>query len=205
MLNRASNLDALCGMVGYNKIAEGLAYAAKQSDHIVLNWDSPGGMSKGAEGLSMKIHKLTQTHRVTSLVNNSMYSAAYFAGSAADEIYATCRSDGVGSIGTYLMHVDQSASDTMRGLKVTYISAGEFKTIGNSHEPLSGKSLNYLQKEVNAVNDVFLETVLSNRSRHFSSIEDVRKVAEGQTFLAHEAVANGLIDGIATLEEITGG
>jgi len=205
MLNRVSGLDALCGMVGYNMISQAIDEGITKSGHILFNWDSPGGMSSGAEGLAKKIRKLSKSHVTTSLVNNSMYSAAYFAGSAADRIYATSRSDGVGSIGTYLMHVDQSMSDALKGLKVTYISAGEYKTIGNSHEPLSSKALDYLQKEVNAMNDVFLQTVLENRSSHFSSIDDVKKVAEGQTFLAHEAVTNGLIDGIATLEEIVGG
>lgn len=200
MLDEVGGLDMLCGAYGYNILQEDLqkAYEDDSINHVILKWNSPGGMAVGCERMSNEVRQLATKKRVTSLVMGQMCSAAYYIGSAADEIYASDPLSMVGSIGTYLLHCDQSVKDANEGLKFTFISAGKYKTNGNGHEPLTADSLSMFQELVDNCYSLFLNAVSTNRKL---DIEQVKQLAEGKAFTANKA-PSGLIDGIATLDEI---
>lgn len=200
LVPKGNSLDALCGFIGMDSIAKIITDAQTDSrfNHIILVWDSPGGTVAGSVALSNLIYQTRKFKQVTSLIAGEMCSAAYFIGSAADEIYAEELTSIVGSIGVYMLHVDQSEYDKDRGLKFTYIAAGEFKTLGNEHEPLNLKAVAALQEIVDYDYKVFLETVARNRNL---IIDQVKVFAEGKVFQAGRA-PEGMIDGIKTLKSI---
>lgn len=200
LVNEASWLDACCGFVGMDKISTLLSAAEDDPkiDHVILRWSSPGGTAIGCEALSNQVYALRNKKRVTSLAAEQMCSAAYFIGSAADEVYAEDPVSHIGSIGSLLLHVDQSKMDSDRGLKFTYISAGKYKTLGNPHEPLNPEAYSELQNSINYCYEVFLKAVQRNRG---ISAEEAASMAEGRVYNAGQA-PKIMLDGITSLNDI---
>src|SRR5690606_4285100 len=106
---------------------------------IVIDVDSPGGTVTGVAELAEQIFEARGKKPIYAIANALAASAAYWIASAAEELWVTPSGD-VGSIGVYAMHEDISEMEAEMGLKVTLISAGEYKTEGNPHEPLGDEA-----------------------------------------------------------------
>jgi HK97 family phage major capsid protein len=165
---------------------------------IVIDIDSPGGSVEGVPELAAKIAAARGSKPIVAVANAMAASAAYWLAAAADEIVVT-PSGLVGSIGVYQMHVDASEAVADEGLKVTYISAGKYKTEGNPHEPLSDEALAATQGMVDEFYGMFVKAVAKYRG---VSVSDVTGgYGEGRVLTAKAAVAAGLADRVATLDE----
>lgn len=196
LMSKASGLDAMCGMVGMNMIHDTLD-SMHGVDHLILNWDCPGGDAQGTPQLANRVHGLRDSMRITSLISGQMCSAAYYIGSAGDEIYSDSLINDVGCIGVVALHCDQSRRDEANGLKFTYLSAGEFKTTGNRHEPLTDNSKAELLRGINYSHEVFKADL-----KKFRPQLNIEEVANGRVWKTGQAVDNKLIDGFASLNDI---
>jgi capsid assembly protease len=139
----------LSGGTSYTEILD-LFRAAKASDkieQIIFNIDSPGGTVVGFEDAVNEIYQGRSGKKIISYVNPYAASAAYDIASAAHEIHALS-SSGYGSIGTVMMHLDQSGYDAKLGAKWTPIYAGAKKVDGNPHFPLTDRAKTRFQKIV---------------------------------------------------------
>lgn len=166
---------------------------------IVLHIDSPGGVVYGIPELADKIYQARGKKRVIAVADGMMASAAYWAGSSADEIVASPSSD-VGSIGAYLMHVDYSKALENEGVKTTIVSAGKHKIDGNPYEPLSETGLETFQESIRETYASFVSAVARNRGTTASAVRD--GYGEGRVLSAAKSLEAGLIDRIATLDEV---
>jgi signal peptide peptidase SppA len=165
---------------------------------IVLDVDSPGGQVNGIEELSKKIFEARGSKPIVAVANHTMASAAYWIGTAADEVVASPSAE-IGSIGVFAMHEDVSAALEKEGVKISLISEGKFKTEGNPYEPLSEESRTAIQARVAEHYDAFVKAVARNRGVKAS---DVRGgFGEGRVVGAKQAVNLGMADRIGTLEE----
>jgi ClpP class serine protease len=104
----------------------------------------------------------------------------------------------VGSIGTFLVVQDSSGEASRVGVEVHVIKAGDFKGLGVPGTPITDSQLAYLQELINAQNEFFIRGVMRGRKR---TTEEVKSWADGRVFMAAEALAMGLIDGIATTDQ----
>lgn len=163
---------------------------------IVLNFDSPGGTVDGLAELGDAIFEARKKKKVYSQVSGTMASAAYYAASQADRIYAG-RMDMIGSIGTRLMLYDFSQYFENLGIKAIPIDTGPMKSAGATGTEITAEQQAYFQDMVNGYFDDFVAMVSRGRGMPKA---DVRKVADGRMFMADDAVKNGLIDGIQTLD-----
>jgi len=165
---------------------------------IVLDVDSPGGQVSGIEELSTKIFEARGIKPIVAIANHTMASAAYWIGTAADELVITPSGE-VGSIGVFAMHEDVSAALEKEGVKISLISEGKYKTEGNPYEPLSEESRAAIQGRVAEYYDRFVNAVARNRG---VQVADVRGgFGEGRMAGSGQAVEMGMADRIATLEE----
>jgi ClpP class serine protease len=139
LVRKSSFMDAYSGLTSYAAIETEFLDAVTNPSvkGILLDIDSPGGECAGCMDLSDEIYKQRGSKPIYAIANESMFSAAYALGSAADKIFVT-RTGGVGSIGVICLHVDQSGMDAQEGLKFTPIYAGDHKNDFTPHEPLSG-------------------------------------------------------------------
>lgn len=172
-----------------------------QVSSIVIDIDSPGGSVTGVTELAGKIRNARGRKPITAVANSLSASAAYWIGSAADSMYVTPSGD-VGSIGVLALHQDMSGAYEQAGIVNTFIIAdgSPFKVEGNEYEPLSEDARNEIQQDVNDIFDVFISDVAKNRGVTKS---DIRKnFGQGRLVSAKKALAAGMVDGIATLEDI---
>lgn len=165
---------------------------------VVLNIDSPGGSVTGVTELASAIREMRAQKPIVAVANSMAASAAYWIAASASEIVVTPSGE-VGSIGVFTMHVDESAALESDGLKVSLISAGPYKTEGNSFEPLTEEARAAIQENVDTYYQMFVRDVAIGRG---VSVGDVKATYGGGRMLpAKEAKAAGLADRIETLDE----
>ena len=84
------------------------------------------------------------------------------------------------------------------GIEVTVLRAGEFKALGSPYEKLDEKARAQIESQMNAIYDVFLETVAENRGTSVSALKAT--AAEGRVFVGADAVTVGLVDSVASFD-----
>lgn len=191
----------LAGGTATDQVAEQLrAFLADDAvSKIVLDIDSPGGSSYGVTELANEIYRARGSKPIIALANSLAASAAYWIGSAADQFFVT-PGGVVGSVGVYAMHQEVSKMADNLGVKTTFIKAGKYKTLGNQFEPLSDEAIARVQQRVDDVYEQFLHDVAQGRG---VSLETVRNgFGEGDVMTAKRAKAEGMVDGIATFEQV---
>ncbi len=164
LVKRSTGMDAMSGMTSYDELA-GMVNAAMMDDAckaLVFDIDSPGGEAAGLFDFCDYLTSLRGTKPMIGVSNDAAYSAAYCIGSCMDKLLVT-EVGGVGSIGCYMLHMDQSQYDREQGVKYTYIHAGAKKVEGNPHEPLSNDAETKLQAQVDRIRDMFVTQVARNR------------------------------------------
>lgn len=166
---------------------------------ILLDIDSPGGTVDGTQDLANLIYESRGRKPIAAFTDGMMASAAYWIGSAADEIYISGDTTQVGSIGVVASHMDISKAEESRGIKTTEIVAGKYKRIASRYAPLSEEGMATLQEMVNYLYGVFVGDVAKFRG---VSEEDALKMADGKIFMGRQAKEIGLVDGVSTFSDL---
>lgn len=167
---------------------------------IVIRTDSPGGAVTGVPELADKIYESRGVKPIIAMVDPLMASAAYWIGSAADEIVSTPSALDIGSIGVLSIHHETSQRDAREGDTYTVIRSVERKAEGLSVEPLSDEARARLQERAEMLHGRFVAAVARNRGVSADVVN--REFGQGGTLTADEALAVGMIDRIATFEEL---
>jgi len=181
----------------------GQAFQAAMDDSgvnaIILAVDSPGGTVDGTHELASQIMQARGKKPIVTIADGSMLSAAYWIGSAADQVYISNPTTEIGSVGVVATHVDVSKQDEMRGEKFTEISAGRYKRISSAHRPLSEEGQGYLQERVDNIYRIMVESIAGMRG---TSIPRLLEAADGKIYVGQAAVDVGLVDGIMSLDQV---
>lgn len=188
--------DDYCGSPGMNTMQQALRAANNDSSvqSIVLFHDSPGGTVAGTHNLAREIKRSKKP--VVSFVNKMMCSADYWVGSSAQEIIADDEVGGynsfIGSIGTVARFADRSKEDEQKGIRRVSVYASKSTRKGKYTDDLLSGDYTRLIKELDDVNEVFLQSVQQNREGKLKL--DKENVLEGDVYNAREALKFGLID-----------
>lgn len=178
------------------------AVASKAIGGVVLDIDSPGGSSYGLMEFADKVHGLRGTKPIISVANPLSASAAYWSGTAADQMVVSPSGD-VGSVGVWSLHVDASKLMEDIGLKATFIYAGRFKVEGHPYEPLSDEARAEIQRSVDETYDDFISALSRNMGLPKSTI--LKDFGEGRVLSAQRAKAAGMVHRVASLDEVLAG
>jgi signal peptide peptidase SppA len=187
------------GLAGFR---EQLSAAVSNDDVtvIVLDVDSPGGMADMVPETAAMVREARAVKPVVAVADTNMMSAAYWIASQAEVVVTP--SGYAGSIGVYRTHVDASGLNDKMGVKVTYVSAGKYKTEGNPDEPLGRTAQRAWQQAVDDVYGDFVADVARGRG---VSEDAVRSgFGEGRSLRGERAVRAGIADRVATYEEVVG-
>ncbi len=168
-------------------------------ESILLDVDSPGGSSFMLEEMAQEIRAARDVKPIYSVANTMAASAAYYLASQASEMYAS-DSSMVGSIGTFMVHTDESQLAEKVGVKQTVIKEGRFKAA--EILPLTEESHEYLQSVVKDANDQFINSVAAGRNTTVENV--VQNYGEGGVVSAKKALEAGMVDGIRTYDEVLG-
>ncbi len=169
---------------------------------IVLSFDSPGGIVYGIPEAAGAIREMTQAKPIYGYVKAEAASATYWLASNTTKLFAQPSSQ-AGSIGVWTMHVDASKMFEEVGWDITLISAGKFKVEGHPFGPLGKEATAEFQTSVDRYYEDFLSGVAAGRNVSKGTVKN--DFGEGRMLDAPRAKAAGMIDGIATLDELLAG
>lgn len=176
------------------------ALADPEVHSIVLNIDSPGGTVDGTQALAALIHGARGTKPVIAYTDGMMASAAYWIGSAADQVVIGGPTPTVGSIGVVAKHVDVSAAEAQRGLRTTEIVAGKQKRVASQYGPLTEDGRKSMQDQVDYLYSIFVDEVAKHRGVAADTVYS--DMADGRVFIGRQALDAGLVDGVSTLDQL---
>lgn len=164
---------------------------------ILLDVDSPGGMTDLVPEAAAEIRGARGSKPIVAVANTDAASAAYWLASQADEVVVT-PSGMVGSIGVFAAHEDVSAAMERDGVKTTLISAGKYKVESNPFEPLSEEARGAIQARVDAFYGMFTRDVAKGRG---VAVDAVRGgFGEGRVVTASEALKANMVDRVESFE-----
>lgn len=201
--HRAAAVENISGPSG--TAAEALSDQIRAFEHdpnltaAVLDIDSPGGSVFGVPEVAEDIRRVRAKKPIVAVANAMAASAAYWIGSQASEFVVT-PSGQVGSIGVYTMHEDWSENLKAEGIGVSLIKAGKYKIEANPFGPLDDEARAALQKEVDNYYGMFVKAVAKGRGVDAEAVRG--GFGEGRMANARDAVAMGMADRVATLDEV---
>lgn len=174
--------------------------ADRHNKGLFIEIDSPGGSVYDSDKIYQALmeYKENTGRPIVAACLSTMCSGAYYIASAADEIYAERTAD-VGSIGVYIEMMDISELAGKLGVKVDYIRSSENKAMGNMYNEMTQEQRDIYQSIVDEHYERFLDIV--QKSRGYDR-ETLRKIADGRSYTATQALQNGLIDGIKEYDDV---
>jgi len=189
------------GFVSSEAIATAFREAVANPDvsTIVLDLNSPGGAVAGIPELAAQILEARESKRIIAVANHLAASAAYWIAASATEVVASPSAE-VGSVGVLAIHQETSQADTQNGIKTTVFRSVAYKAELNSVEPLSAEAAARLQARLAELHQTFLQALATGRNLPVTAI--AANFGQGRTLSAVEAKAAGMIDRIATLDQV---
>lgn len=167
---------------------------------LVLFIDSPGGGVYATDEAYMMIKEYQdKTGRpVYAAMGEMATSGGYYLAAPSKKIFAN-RNTLTGSIGVRLSTMyDVSEFLDKHGIKVTTITAGKNKAMGDVAVSLTDEQKEIYQSIVDESYDQFVDVVADGREM---SLSKVKKLADGRVYTAKQAKENGLIDEIGTVDD----
>ena len=195
LVQRTGSLRPYSGMTGYDGLRQAFLSALHDEavEAIALDIDSPGGEVAGCFDLCDTIFAARGEKPIAAILSENAFSAGYALASCADPGRITVpRTGGTGSIGILCMHVDWSRAMDEAGLKVTFIHHGAKKVDGHPEIELTPSAKADIQRDIDSLGDLFIETVARNRAIPASAV----KAMEAGTFLGSAGVSAGLADAV---------
>ena len=163
---------------------------------ILISANTPGG------GVyeSVELYKalLDSGKDVYVSMKNYAASGGYYISMAAKKIYASDETV-TGSIGVIRSGLSAQKFLNDHGIKNETIRSGSQKAVGGLTEDLNDETRKIYEEQIKESYDRFVAVIAKGRNM---KEEDVRKLADGRTYSGTQAQKLGLIDKIATEDEL---
>lgn len=201
IVQRASQLGPCEGGTSTQQIRQALA-TCEQDDtvaQVLMDFDTPGGSVFDVDALGADMRAFREKKPLVGIANSQCGSAGFWLLSQCSTAYCTPGGQ-VGSKGVWMAHEDISKALEASGIDVTLISSGKYKVEGNPFGPLAEDTKAFLQASTDDYLAMFDKAVAKGRG---VSIDQVRgKMGDGRMLSATDALAAGMVDGVATFAEV---
>ena len=164
---------------------------------IVLRVDSPGGAVAPSQEIYAEVKKAVLKKKVIVSMGSVAASGGYYISAPASKIIANPGTL-TGSIGVILEIPNIEGLMSKIGVKTEVIKSGRHKDMGSAFRGLKQEERQILQGVMDNVHEQFIRAVSEGRKM---KIDAVREIADGRIFSGEQAVDNGLIDQLGTLED----
>jgi protease-4 len=172
----------------------------KNNRGILLKIDSPGGTVYESDEayLALEDYKAATGRPIFAYFTSLAASGGYYIACASDYIYAN-RNCLTGSIGVIAgQSLDATVLLEKVGLKMTTITAGRNKNMGNYNSVLTEEQRSIMQSIADEAYEQFTGIVAESRKLELAK---VKELADGRVYTANQAKNNGLIDSIRPFDE----
>lgn len=163
---------------------------------IIIEIDSLGGFPVADEEVADALKRAKKP--TVALIRAFGISAAYYAATGADIIFASKDSD-IGGIAVSMSYLDYVKQNQQEGLTYNQLSSGRFKDTGDPNKLLTAQERALLMRDNKIMHENFIKAVAENRDL---DLEKVRQLADGSSMLGEMALENGLIDRIGGFYEV---
>lgn len=163
---------------------------------VVLAMDTPGGNVLLVPETAAAVYELAQRKPIVVHTSETLASAGYWIGSAANAIYVSGPVVQVGSIGVVVSRNYNPNATSQE----EHIVAGKYKRLVKANEPLSDESRAVVQADVDYVYSLFVDDVAKYRGA--TSEQVLEHMADGRVFRGQQAIDAGLVDGVSTLDAL---
>lgn len=176
------------------------AFESDRIKGVVLSIDSPGGAPLEAERIYTAVESLRKVHPkpLVAVINNLGASAAYMVAIHADRIYAGNYSL-VGSVGAILSGWDAHDALNRLGVSQRVYASGELKSMMNPYVAMSPEADRKARDLVTAMGKTFRSQVTLQRKGKLAEGFDV---SSGEVWSGAEAQRLGLVDEVATIDQV---
>ncbi len=185
--------------VGQGAIIEALRKVRKDRNvkAVVLRVNSPGGSALASDLIWRELELTKAEKPLVVSMGNLAASGGYYIACNANKIYAE-PSTITGSIGVFGMipNIKQFADNI--GINAEQVGTNKQSVGYSPFEPMSDEFYQVTKEGVEEVYTTFVNRVAEGRSMSF---EDVDRIAQGRVWSGKEAVANGLVDELGSLNE----
>lgn len=168
---------------------------------IVLRMDSPGGSALSSQIIYNMIMKGKEFSKKPVYVSMGSVAASggYYISVSGDKIYAN-KNTITGSVGVVSIVPNISGLASKVGVDFEVLTNGKNTELNSIIQQPTKERLALLLKSNSKVYDEFKSRVATGRGL---TLDEVEKVAKGRVWTGDEALSNKMIDGIATLDEVT--
>jgi ClpP class serine protease len=164
---------------------------------ILFEINSPGGMVSGTQHAAQAIANVSKP-TATYIIDGIAASAAYWLASQTDKIYVSNATSAVGSIGAYITFLDIRGYLEENNVKLHEVFSRYSTDKNKTFRDARDGDYAAMQDELDTIVNAFVDAVKRKRSINM----DAGDPFTGKMFKAEEAIAIGLIDGIATIDKV---
>lgn len=165
----------------------------------VLKISSPGGEVTAAELLRSEVMRFRASGKpLVAYFEGIAASGGYYVAAPADRILSHPTAL-TGSIGVIAVFPNIEGLMGKLGIEARVVTSGAMKDAGSPFHGMSAEEEKVFQGLIDDMYERFLAVVIDGR-KGFTK-ETLRPVADGRIYTARQALANNLIDDIATLDK----
>jgi protease IV len=167
---------------------------------LLVRIDSPGGTVTESEQLYTEILRFKQERGIPVVAQllGTAASGGYYVAMAADEVQAHSTTV-TGSIGVIFSSVNVVGLMDKLGIEDQTITGGLYKDVGSPFRRLNAEERGQIQSIVDDLHSRFRDVV--ELGRPGLSSDDILRLADGRIYSAPQALENGLVDRVGTLED----
>jgi protease-4 len=167
---------------------------------VIVKINSPGGTITASDILYREILEFKTRRKipVTAVIMDVGASGGYYVALAADSIIVHPTSV-TGSLGVVMLTVDAQGLMEKIGVAPVAIKSGPMKDAGSPFRPLTEPERQVFQGVIDDMYDRFVRLIAASRKMPEAS---VRSFADGRVYTADQALALGLVDRIAYLDDV---
>jgi protease-4 len=184
-------------------VKEILAKAEQDNDiaGVILRINSPGGTVTASDTLYHEIQQFESRRKVPvyACITGLGTSGAYYIAAASDLIIAHPAAV-TGSIGVMLLNFNVEGLLDKVGITEMTIKSGAKKDIMSPFRPGTAEEQKIMQDIIDSFAARFRGVVLARKNNRLSA-KELEELADGRIYSANQALAAGLIDKVAYLDE----
>ena len=169
---------------------------------LIVRINSPGGTITASDTIYREIHEFKRRRKlpVIAAIMDVGASGGYYAALAADTIVAHPTAV-TGSIGVVMLTVNAQGLMEKVGVSPLAIKSGAMKDAGSPFRALSADERAVFQGVIDEMYARFVSLIAAARKLPEAR---VRAFADGRIYTAEQALALGLVDRVAYLDEVVG-
>lgn len=188
------------GIIGNETITESLRKASEDENvkAIVLRVNSPGGSALASELIHREIDLAKKHKKVYVSMANYAASGGYYIACNADRIFAE-EGTITGSIGVFGAYPNVNKLAEKWGINAEQVTTHSNSLEYSLFEKPTESFIKEAKESVENIYDIFIDRVANGRNM---SVEQVNNIAQGRVWSGREALQNGLIDEIGTLNDV---